>query len=369
MPTRKNASGRWTYQKVVRLPDGRKVRISGRSALNTRRAAEEAERAHIARTLNPPPEPKRASPLFSDFARRWWETYPTSVGNKRSTLAEKELHLRVYLTPFFGDKTLDAIDAPTLTAFSAALATTDRHRPGFRPRQGKPLAPLAPKTRRNILQTLRKILACAQEWGELAVLPKTPKVRFSDPHWDFYRPEEVRTLIAAARTDEERAMLVCALHTGMRAGELSALRWEDIDLVGRQVAIRRSLWRGHEGGTKSGRERHVPLTPTLAEALERLPHRAPFVFCHADGRPYAVWYFAPVLAAVAQRAGLRVLRWHDLRHTYASLLVMAGVPIRRVQELLGHASIVTTQRYAHLSPDSDRTVAALEGLDPPKKGE
>jgi integrase len=143
--------------------------------------------------------------------------------------------------------------------------------------------------------------------------------------------------------------------TGMRQGELFGLQWEDIDFEGHQIHVRRALWHGQLGTPKSRRSRRaIDMPPTLEEALQRLStqKRSEFVFCNERGTPidadnFRHREFPPAL----RRAGLRPVRFHDLRHTYTSLLIAQGAHPKYIQAQLGHASIQTTlDRYGHLMP-------------------
>jgi integrase len=144
-----------------------------------------------------------------------------------------------------------------------------------------------------------------------------------------------------------------ALQTGARAGEQLALQWGDIDFRSNLVVFRRSSTRGVVGHKKSGREAKVPLTATLEAALKAHRHmRSRLVFCNDDGSPLSLWQLHERLEMVCRRAGLRKVRWHDLRHSFASQLATAGVPIRHIQAWLNHSTIHMSMRYAHLAPDA-----------------
>jgi integrase len=168
---------------------------------------------------------------------------------------------------------------------------------------------------------------------------------------DFLNREESDRLLTATRNLEERALLLFALHTGARAGEQIAFEWQDLDLHNRLVVFRRSSTDGIVGPTKSGKERKVPLTASLQSALLAIRHvKGPRVFSYPDGRPFKLGYLHERLWGACRRAGLRRVRWHDLRHSFASQLVIAGTPLRQVQEWLGHSTILMTMRYSHLAP-------------------
>ena len=225
---RDSRDGTWRYRKVVKLPDGRKVRINGTPAINTKLAAEAAERAHILCALDPNGERKEV-PTFAKFVDdRWWPTYPAAAGNRSTTKTEKEIHLRLHLRPMLGDVPLDQVRGEVVSRTLAALRAKG----------------LGEKSVRNILGTLRRILASAVEWGCLDGIPPLPRVKVPQPKWDFLSPEDTAKVLAAARTEEERTILHFALHTGARAGELIAIEWGDLDFANRLVILRRSSTRG-----------------------------------------------------------------------------------------------------------------------------
>lgn len=210
----------------------------------------------------------------------------------------------------------------------------------------------------------------------------------------FYSPEQIETLasalaagahrdpsrpalssdeiVARAREDAQDADLMrVAAFAGLRRGELVALRWRDVDFAGRKLIVRRSLSGETEvRSTKSRRARQVPLPDQAAVALERLRQRGDFtglddyVFASRLG-----WRLDP--SALRRRferardaAGLEPLRFHDLRHTYGSLLVAGGIDLPSVKAAMGHSHITTTERYLHARPAgelADRFTRAFAG--------
>jgi len=143
-----------------------------------------------------------------------------------------------------------------------------------------------------------------------------------------------------------------AIHTGVRMGEQRAVRWSDIDFESRVITIRRSApkWLVVEKSPKSTRQRRVDLTRELAEALGKIRHGSELGFCNPDGsklRPGAVPRDSVGRAAQGRAAANQ---WHELRHSFASILTTGGAPLRIVQSLLGHSTIRMTERYAHLTP-------------------
>ena len=158
-----------------------------------------------------------------------------------------------------------------------------------------------------------------------------------------------------------------ALKTGLRQGELIGLQWADLDLSRGVLNVRRAIWRGVEGLPKGGRERTLELPASAVDALKGHRHlRGRFVFCQDDGQPLTAGKMESPLRRTLKRAGITReagrVGWHDLRHTYASHLAMRGVPLKVIQELMGHATIEMTERYAHLSPDTRREAVSVLDL-------
>jgi len=287
----------------------------------------------------------------------WMPTYPASVGNRPSTVRGKEMELRVHLKPALGHLRLNQIKGEVVDRLFA-----DLRKP--RPLGKKGSRVLSPKSIKNIRATLRRVLASAVEWEFIDKVPALPKVKVPERGWDHFTTAESEKLMAAARDDEERALLMFALRTGARAGEQLALRWGDIDWHTGEIVFRRSSTGGEVGPTKSGRERRVPMTEGLGRALRKVKHlRGDLVFCRLDGKPLTIWQLHERLWGACRRAGLRKIRWHDLRHSFASQLVTVGVPIRRVQDWLGHSTIAMTMRYAHLAPGSGADI--IQALEDP----
>lgn len=153
------------------------------------------------------------------------------------------------------------------------------------------------------------------------------------------------------------ALVVTAVNSGMRRGELLNLVWTDMDLKKRIITVRnKENWH-----TKNYESRTIPINDFLFEVLSKHPHhiRSPYVFCNPDGSPFNNTWLN--FEAALKKAGIEHLPFHCLRHTFASHLVMSGVDLATVQKLLGHKNIKTTMRYSHLTPDHVR--GAVEKLD------
>lgn len=371
MASYKDPSGQWRFRKSIRLSDGRRERISGTPNANSRAAAERAEREAIDRLENPEKYPETATkkPLahaFSTFVTEWLVVYPIA-SNKESTIDHRETHVRMHLLPYWQDTPLVDITAQRLMKFVADLKVTQCRRNTTGPRQRKDPSQhqdmLSAQTIRNILSTLHKVLTSAVSWKKLAALPEFPTVKVPKAEWDWLTGEESKILLCSTLktgTADAHAALLFAVKTGARAGEQQAFQWEDIDWHNKTITIRRSIWRKKVADTKSGKERTIPMTPAVEAALKSIRHlRGPLVFCDMDGKHLSKSYLTHMLRMALRRAGLRRVRWHDLRHSFASQLVRLGVNLKQVQEWMGHSSIVTTMRYAHLAPTEGPKLIAL----------
>jgi integrase len=170
--------------------------------------------------------------------------------------------------------------------------------------------------------------------------------------------EEVIALVRAAENDQDAVLYLTAAFTGLRLGELLALRWEDVDFEADAVRVRRSWTMGKEGTPKSGRGRAVPMMEEVAQALARHGQRPRFagdqdlVFCDPLGRHLGYKSLSDQYKASLSRAKLRPLRFHDLRHTFGTHAIRHADP-REVMEWMGHADLATTQKYLAYRPRRD----------------
>lgn len=237
------------------------------------------------------------------------------------------------LVRFFGDTPVDAIDIPAL----------DRCRESLR--DGR-----CNQTVNTTMSLAAQILNLALRWGFIEKNPalsmRALKVVPSRLR-HLSRPEQTALLSYLAPNPLMHDLVLVALRTGMRRGELLGLKVCDVDLSRNQVA----LWQ-----TKTNTPRHTPLLPGAAEALARNcagKNSQDFVFTYRDGaragRKLSHVHYNWRRAVIA--CGLGDFHFHDLRHTFASDLVMAGAAMTAVSELLGHSTVTMTKRYTHLSPD------------------
>ncbi len=344
----------WIADFTVQVPGGERKRFREVPEIQTRRGAETYERQRIAELLagrtkeeSDPAETKEKSSKVdcvsvASFAKTFIETYAVP-NNKPSEVKSKRMILDLHLVPALGSLRLGEVGSGEIERYKAAKL-----------RDG-----LSPKTINNHLIVLRRMLAVAEEWGLVDRVPRVRWLKVPDSDFDFLTFEESRALVAASEA-EWRTMIIVAAKAGLRQGELLALRWRDVDLAAGKIVVRHSVWSGIVGTTKGWRAREIDLSPETVVALKAHRHlRGELVFCNGDGSMLTKNQCRRPLYDASKRAGLRQIGWHVLRHTFASHLAMRGVPIKAVQELLGHRDITTTMRYSHLSPESRRDAVAL----------
>ena len=293
-------------------------------------------------------DPAPTERTFVDIAEYWERE---RIPLKRSGNDDKSIlkHLR------------PAFARMKLSAFAGWIMAVDRYRASK--------AHLNVKTVVNHLTLLGSLLRLAHELGWMPRLPKIrkPKVRLISQDYCFLRTaDEVRRFLVAAEQEGEQTLVLyaSAVYTGAREGELAALQWADVDFENRLVVIQRSF----DGPTKADDVRYVPILDPLLPILRAWRLRAPgrLVFTNRDGRMYqpSSRVFQEALHRVLRAAGFQkvtrngkerhYIRFHDLRHSFASHWVMGGGDLFKLQKILGHKTVQMTMRYAHLQPTAFR---------------
>ena len=360
---RQRSDGRWEGR--LALPNGRSKSLYGRTRAEVARrlAAAIRDRDHgMVVALD-------ERQTVGQYLAAWLETIRPTV--KPRTHQRYELAVRVHLIPALGGVRLARLSAQQVQGLYAAKLT----------------AGLAPATVAHLHAVLHRALRAAERLTlvarNVAELVSAPRPQEHEMHVLTF--EQAQQFLEAARGDPLEALYALALTTGMRQGELLALQWEDVDLDGRVIHVRHTLQHGSAGtwtlGTpktaKSRRE--VELNPSTVEALRA--HRTAqlearlaagplwqdhgLVFTRGDGEPMRGTHllqrhFHPFL----KRAGLPMIRFHDLRHTAATQLLLLGINSKVVQERLGHSNVgITLDRYSHVLPGMQRDAAlAMERL-------
>jgi integrase len=183
--------------------------------------------------------------------------------------------------------------------------------------------------------------------------------RYDATRFDFYSPEEVWALVRAAASEQDGAIFLTAAFTGLRRGELIALRWRDVDFERSAIRVSGSYANGKLTAPKSGHGRVVPMVPEVAAVLSRLSERDwsvgddELVFPGEVGEYLDGSALRRRFVAACARAELRPIRFHDLRHTFGTLAVRGAESIVELQAWLGHAEVRTTMRYTHYREQQD----------------
>ena len=197
---------------------------------------------------------------------------------------------------------------------------------------------------------LGKCLNCAEEWGLINKTPKIKPLKVPPPKFHFFTEEEYNQILEESKkvSKEFYEMVLFTLRTGVRVGELLALRWEDIDFERKIVTIRRSIVNGITGSPKSNKIRQIPLADDIFIIIKSKKQTLnDFKFWRMEMSRFSL---NRALKRTCGNLGFKVGGWHDLRHTFASKLSNNGVPLQVIQTLLGHSDLKMTQRYAHLEP-------------------
>ena len=272
-------------------------------------------------------------------------------GLKKSTLEGYRSYLTQHLAPYFGTKPLGKITADDVEAFIAAKR-----------KEGQSV-----KSTLNYIGLLHGICEQGQRKGWCATNPvkhaeKPRKPRSTELR--YLSVEELEAVIAAVPDDPwgtvERVLYRCAAMTGMRQSEVLALRWRDVDFTGSTVRVERGWVRGEFNVPKGGRGRDTPLMDDLAGELHRLWTVTPYksdgelVFGHPEtGKPLDRSKLYKRYKTAVKRAGVRHVRFHDLRHTWATVNLSGGVPLDALQQYGGWEDAKTARIYAKFVPKKE----------------
>ena len=280
------------------------------------------------------------SQTLAAFCERWLKE-KVNVFLSDSTRVNYERTVRVHLVPEMGHLPLREIRVEHANRLVSRLKNSGH----------------APKGINIILGVFTALLNNAVEWECLARNPlyRFKPVREPERHFDYWSANEIEQFLAGTMFDTNRPLYILALNTGMRRGELCGLKWDRIDFIRGQIVVSRSLSRyGLSESTKSGKKRHVPMNPVVKDLLKKLLERSTsdLVLEPGKSQPKDVNHVYREFHKAQRIAGFtRLIRFHDLRHTFASHFMMNGGNIYDLQKILGHSSLEMTQRYAHMSPD------------------
>lgn len=330
--------GAWRKRRGV-VPDGYLVPNEAAERLRAVIAEHEVEIAEGRAGMT-----DRRRALFADVAEAWHAYGATVGGWKPSTVRDRHSVLRLHLLPAFGERSIQKIDRDDVRRWWRGLH--DRRRPGGR---------LSDRNANKLLGELRAIFNWAAEEYRLGDNPadgikKHRELTSERP--DFFSVEEIEALVAAAASESDAVAFRLAAYAGLRRGEIVSVRWRHFDLPRSLVHVVENVSAGHDARVKDHEGRSVPLAPQLTLALEgwRPADARPgdlvlpgtFPGRKLDGDALSGRY-----RVARDRADLRPLRFHDLRHTFGSLAIDGGASLVQVQAWMGHSDIKTTMRYLH----------------------
>ena len=357
-----------TYYASIRLPDGRRLnRKLGRAWLTRNRPPEgyltpaQAEvklEELIEQELSREASAEERVVTFREIAEAWYEYVSTDRKRKRSTLLDYRRELDTQLLPRFGDRPALEITTEEIDAWRRELVAEGRLAPRTINKRLTQIYSIYHQARRAPYRITYNPAADVdqqpvQDTGELNVLDQ----------------EQIEQLIIHASEDQDAVLYRVATTTGLRLGELRALRWSDVDYGRRVILVKRSYTAGEETTPKSGKIRQVPVARQTFSALELLKARRDFtqpddlVFISATGSYLDDSALRKRFHADLERAGLPRMRLHDLRHTFGTIAVQRW-PITDVQAFMGHASVKTTEIYVHYVPRHDAADLMSELFDP-----
>ncbi len=375
------------YYARWRTADGRRLnrrlgpkRTPGSADGRTRAQAEQAFRRVQAEEAQRRPADPIAETVTVDRAADLLRDRLAIKGIRLSYRENCESMQRVHISPALGKRKVASVTTRDIERLAGAMLAKGP----------------TPKTVRNTMTFLHSVFGLAVEEGwtpanpvARAARPRRRRAGDANPDLQFLKLAELDAVIEAfpdVVVDRDslapvlRVLVLAAGTTGLRQSELLGLRWRDVDVAAQRVRVRNAWVRGeHSGEGKSdlSTRRSVSLTDRLALELKKWRLRTVFaddedlVFAHPElGTPMDRTKVTRRFQGACEAAGVRKIRFHDLRHTFATTLAAAGVPLRTISEYLGHADLKTTQIYAHYAPSErevERMNEAFGGASPPRR--
>ncbi len=370
---KRRKSGDQFYVKY-RLPDGRQVQRRlgaawtgpGRPPAGhyTRRTAREALQAILADARRGTlAGMETTGATFADAGAEYLRYVEKVKKIDPATVKDYRGVIEGYLLPEFGPRPLESITPDMIDVYKERLIGEGR---------------LSARVIVRHLTVLHGVFKRAKRvWGlaenpASADLVERPKVVYTGEFETLDR-DEIELLTTAAADAQDAGVYKVAAYTGLRQGELLALRWADVDFCAGLLHVRRNYTDHREKVPKGKRVRSVPMTPDVIDALGRLKERERFtadddlVFCNAVGSYLDAWALRRRFYRALEEAGLRRIRFHDLRHHFGSMAITV-LDAYAVQSYMGHQHYSTTQRYLHHQPrreDADALHQAFGGAVEP----
>jgi integrase len=287
----------------------------GAGKVITKRKAEIAENKFL--DVRKDPEPVK----FYDFAKEYLQW---SKANKKGSSHDRELSTMRRLNSEF-----EKYDLQNVTTWIIEKWKSKRKEE------------VKPATVNRELALLKHMFTKAIEWGKVKDNParKVKLLKGEIKRVRFLMPDEIRTLLSNC-ADHLRPIVTVALHTGMRKGELLSLQWDQVNFEQKIITLE---------DTKNRERRDVPMNETVRTTLMGMERKGSHIFCNGSGETFL--NVRRSFETAVRKSGIEDFRFHDLRHTFASNLVMEGIDIMTIKELMGHKDLTMTLRYSHLAPN------------------
>ncbi len=357
---------------VIELPrdENGKRRQKWHGGFRTRKDAE-AERAKLVHEMNTGTYVEPSAITLAEWVgQHWLPTIQTRV--KPSTFDSYRRNLELHILPHLGSKQLRQVTPTMLNRLYSELLTRGSKKTG---------GGLSPKTVRYIHTIVHKALADAIDAGMVGInaaeRAKPPRPRATSANEiRFWEPSELRWFLNLVQDHRLEAAWHLSAMTGMRRGEVLGLRWKDIAFEAARISVRQALVSvGYEIITstpKNHQARVIDIDSGTVEQLQQHRERQrrdrndwgydyqdrDLVFCKEDGTPIHPHTFSQVFERLVTKSDLPKIRLHDLRHTHATIALMAGVPVKVISERLGHETpAFTMKQYAHVIPGMQAAAA------------
>jgi integrase len=306
----------------------------GAEKVIAKRKAEIAENRFLDKRMEPDPI------SFYDFANEYLQW---AKANKKPSSYNRDLSLMRQLNKEFEAKAIQEITTWQIEKFKAKRKEEVR-----------------PASVNREIALLKHMYSKAIEWSKVKESPvkKVKLLKGEVKRVRFLMPDQVQTLLSNC-ADHLRPIVTVAIHTGMRKGEILKLRRDQANFNQGIISIL---------DTKNHERRDIPMNETVKATLKAIEDKGPYFFSNEDGKPFGD--VKKAFATAMRKSGIEDFRFHDLRHTFASNLVMAGEDLNTIRELLGHKDLTMTLRYAHLAPNlKKKAVDVLDrimSLNPPQ---
>ena len=354
--------------RIIQRKSGRRYRVQIRDANGRQKSkcfqrrvdAEKWEREELLKRDRPELAEEEESELtFADLVELYRKHHLTNKAG--STQQRYNDLLRLYIIPTFGEE----------QASDIRIADVDVW---FRKLQLK--TSLKAKTLNHCLTVFKGVFNWGVRRQFVQSNPATPiqALTLEEKEFAFWSADEIEQFLTATANDHYFPVYVIALNTGMRLNEITGLQWDMVDLKRRVIRVARTWCRAEQrlkNTTKSKKARSVPINQTLHRVLveRKLESEGPWVVTEPGGsRLDSLHFTQQVFQPRCRELEIRVIRFHDLRHTYSSHFVMNGGQLYQLQKILGHHSVTETERYAHLSPDYLQGAANVVEFGQQKEG-